>query len=380
MSFFQGKRLLVLGFIVVLLAAIPLTLYLVSQQQETRSRAAPATILSFQPTTITTTVGQKFDVDVFLDPGSNFVISSNFTITYDPTKLATAGSGLVPVLSVSSATQGFPGVVEGPNYSNGTIFISYSVGTNATKAITTKVKIATITFEAKAPTTSPIQISFANPYAASTAQGVTSQAEDNEISSANAATVTIGAGQTTPTPTPPTTTPIPTAPPAVATAAPTAPPAGLSQIPVCTGLTVDKPTTGTAPFTITFNAIGNHPSSTISKVTFNFGDAQVQDAATQSGGLGTASVNTQISHTYNNPGTFTATAILTDSKGTTSNVNSCTQIITVKQALAAAPTQIPTLIPTRPPIVSPGPGNAILGIGTVGAILSIIAAVMFFVL
>ena len=380
MSLLSGKKLLILGLLIVLLATIPAVLFLVSTQQQTKSKAAPATILAFQPAIVSTTVGQKFDVDIFLDPGTNFIISTNFTVTYDPTKLATSGSGLVPVLSVSPTTPGFPAVAEGPEYTEGKIFIHFSVGTNVTKAITSRVKIATVTFEAKAPTTTPIQIGFASPYAASTREGLTAQGEDNEISSANPATVTIGAGQVTPT-IAPTAAPTPTTAPAAPTTAPvpTSPPAAQSQAPVCTGLTVDKPTTGTPPFTITFNAIGNHPSGTISKVTFNFGDAQIQDA-TQSGGLGTASVNTQIAHTYNNAGTYTATAIFTDSKGITSNAGTCTQTITVKQTLAAGPTTIPTLIPTREPIVSPGPGNVILGIGTVGAIFSIIGALIFFVL
>ncbi len=381
MSLLSGKRLIVVGIVVVLLAAIPLVLWQVSQQQQSQSSAAPATILSFQPAAVTTTVDQTFNVDVYLDPGTNNVLSSNFTIVYDPTKLATDGAGLTPVLSVSADTPGFPGVVEGPIYTNGGIFINFSVGTNATKAIATKVKIATITFKAKAASTTPAQISFSNPYASSIV-GL-EQGEDNVISAANPATVTINPAQSiiTPTATP------------SATLTPTPAAVAQAQPPVCTGLSVDRATTGPVPLSITFTAIGNHPNGTISKVTFNFGDGPVQDV-TQAGGIGTNSVNTQVSHTYNNPGTFNASAILTDSKGVTSSVGTCTQVITVTQAVAATPsagigapvaptaTSIPTdtPIPTRAPIAPPGPGNALIGIGMAGAVLSIIGAVVFFIL
>lgn len=386
MSLLSGKKLIVLGIIVVLLAAIPLVFWQVSQQQQTQSSAAPATILSFQPAVVTTTVGQKFDVDIYLDPGTNNVLSTNFTVTYDPTKLATTGAGFTPITHPDAATPGFPGTVEGPTYTANGIFINFSVGTNATKAIATKTKIATVSFMAKAATSTSTPISFSEPYASSIV-GLDA-GEDNVISSANPATVTINAAAIAATPTAtPSATLAPTATPGPTTAA---------QAPVCTGLSVDRATTGPAPLSITFSAVGNHPGGTISKATFNFGDTQVQDV-TQAGGIGTNSVNAQIAHTYNNPGTYTATAILTDSKGVTSTVGTCTQTITVTKAaaatggtttaptiVAAAPTATPlptsTPVPTRAPIEKPGPGNTLIGVGAVGAMLSIIGAVIFFIL
>ncbi|MGH7203888.1 MAG: PKD domain-containing protein, partial [Candidatus Levyibacteriota bacterium] len=179
----------------------------------------------------------------------------------------------------------------------------------------------------------------------------------------------------------PTTGPSPTSPPPVISPAPTSPPPVSTSTtpPLCTSLTVDRATTGTAPFSLTFTANGNASSSgTVSKVSFNFGDGQVSDV-TNSGGIGTSSVNVQASHTYTSAGTYQATALLTDSAGGVSvPSSSCSQTITVTAPSGSATTpggSNPT--PTMPPT-----GSTAIAIGAgLGALALIIGGgLLFFIL
>lgn len=379
----NAQRILLLILILFLLAAIPLTVYFLQKRQETRSRATPATTLSFckpgsSPCSgnISGTVGQNFDTDIIVNPGSNQVFSINLTIVYDPTKFATAGAGFV------SNSAAFPSILEGPTYSAGSISVTLSTGSDFTKAIQTITKAATVTFQGVAPVipSSPNLLFGSQTQVLSVAS--TDQPNENVLATTNGGTVTIAQGSATPTPTSPPTTPT------------------ANQPPVCTTLNVDRATTGAAPFSLAFTANGNDPDGTITKVSFNFGDGPVQDVI-QGGGIGTKTVSVQASHTYNNPATFTASATLTDDKGTVSQIGPCSQTITVTgtavtpapggatatPAPAASPTTTPVPTPlatvTPRPAVSvtpPGPGDIVLGIGAVGAVLAVIGAILFFAL
>jgi hypothetical protein len=79
-----------------------------------------------------------------------------------------------------------------------------------------------------------------------------------------------------------------------------------AQAPTCQSLTLSGATNGTAPYSLTFTATGTSSASTISKVTFNFGDSAIQDVP-QSGGP--SSVSVQASHTYNSAGTFVTSCL-----------------------------------------------------------------------
>ena len=82
------KKILLIGFIIVLLAAIPLTVYLVQQEQKTKSNANPKTTLDIVVTPQTKTVGDNVKLDVRVSPGGiNRVSFVKFMITYDPSKL-----------------------------------------------------------------------------------------------------------------------------------------------------------------------------------------------------------------------------------------------------------------------------------------------------
>lgn len=385
MGFFNGKKLFALGVIFVLLAAIPLAVYFLQKEQETRSRAAKSTVLSLLPVSNNKTVGDKFTLDVMIDPGTNVVTNINLAIIYDQEKISTqtaeAGcdtsfcpTGIIPINNLQ--------------YEPGKISVSLMSTPGAPSSIQTKTKIATITFQANAATTTPVQIGFGNE--TNVQATIESAPELNVLSTTNPATVNITGGvDLTLTP-----SPITTVTPTINT---TLTP---NQPPICTSLNVDRVTSGTAPFSITFTANGNDPDGTIGKITFDFGDGPVQDI-TQAGGIGTNTISAQTAHTYNNPGTYKASVILTDNSLSTSNPATCTQTITVESSSgstggssggstgAGTPSADQTTV-TSPPVTSapivqtsitpPGPGDKIITIGIAGAVLSILGALLFFAL
>ncbi len=398
MSLLSGRKLLVLGFIFILLIAIPVLIWFLQQQQETRSRATKSTVVSFQPVSSLTAPLQKnvndtISMDVMVDPGNNLVSFVKLEIQYDPTKIATEGAN---AFAVNPAA--FPSTLEGPTYTPGKITATLSVGADSTKVIQTPTKIATITFKAIAPTeNAPTSITHGLQTKVLTIAGAEQTSED-VLSSATPAFITIaGAAEVTDTPTPtlepdePTRTPTPTL-----TLTPTVPagttsptltptPTGIgssNQVPDCESFVADRSTTGTAPFAISFTVTGSDPDGTINKATFNFGDGPVQ-TLTETGGLGSNSVSVQTSHTYNSAGTYQATATLTDNQNGVSAAASCALDITVQAAdggtgstdggAAAETTEAPT-------IAAAGPGDIFLGVGAFVGILSIIGGILFFML
>lgn len=413
----NGKKLFLIGFVVVLLVGIPLTVYLLQKQQETRSRAEKSTNISFTPDSsesapIQKNIGDAVPLDVMVDPGKNLVSYVKLEIQYDPDKLATASSN-----AFQANTAVFPQVMEGPIYSPGKISVTLAIGPDPTKAIQIKSKAATVTFKALANTGgTPTRVTYgSNTQSLSIGSG--DQASEDVLSSATPATIVIGGssslsgtpGESIPTGTPmptaeispttdvptaapsPTTAPVPTAA-TSPTTAPTGGPGGTAQAPVCNSLVVDRSTTGNAPLSITFTANGSAPAGTIGKVTFNFGDGGTSDV-TAGGGIGTNSVNVQLAHTYNNPGTYTASAVMTDSNNLVTQANNnCKQTITVQAASTstgggtgggtnpAEPTTAVTSGTPTPTIAATGSTEVAMGLG-IGMILLIVGGgLLFFVL
>src|SRR3990167_5083871 len=202
MSIFTPKKLILFGLAVILLIAIPLTVYLVGKQQELKSRSAPSTTLSFKPSSATTAVGQDVTFDIMISPNSNFVSFVHLVISYDPTKLEKSGSGL------SIDTNVFPGFDKSkpptPTFdSTGKITVDLAVGGNPSAFIQqNNTKVGTLTLKAIASTegaTTPI--TFDSKTQVLTGQG--DQFNTNVLSSTTPASVTITeAGTLTPTPTP----------------------------------------------------------------------------------------------------------------------------------------------------------------------------------
>ena len=374
MSLPSGKKLLLFGFIAVLLVVIPLTVYLVQQQQKTQSGAAPSTTLGFNPASKTVAANDIVNLDVMMNPGTNQVSFVKIIINYDATKLATSAAGTAicphkPDDSLCPNVVAFPSVLQGPTYGPGTISVTLSIGGSPQNIVQTATKIASLSFQALVPTdpgTTQVTIDSQQTQVLSIAS--TDQFNENVLSSVSPATITITAAVATPTPTPtptPAPTPVPT---------PTPTPTPNAQAPVCQSLTLSGPATGTAPYSLTFTATGTSSGSTISKVTFNFGDSAIQDVP-QSGAP--SSVSVEASHTYSSAGTFVASSSLTDVLGNVSDTTTCTQTITVNAAPASTAIAQATPVPPLPPT---GPDWKILAIGAIGTILSVAGLLLFFVL
>jgi len=253
----SGKRLLLIGFIVVLLIAIPLTLYILKQQSNTASHAQKSTKLSFTPTStaaapISANVGGSIPLQINVDPGVNLVSFVKLVISYDPTKLQATGSGaFVP----NSAA--FPTILEGPVYSAGKVAVTLSIGADPTKAIQSPVTAGTLTFTALDTTdpANPTQVTYVTTTTTDTqvlSTGSTDQASENVLSTSTPAFIAIaGTSTVTPTLTPtptgsvqPTDTPTPTtAPTATPTTAQGQPTATTAPTAVPTVAAVDTPTT-----------------------------------------------------------------------------------------------------------------------------------------
>lgn len=377
---FSGKKILLLGFIVVILTAIPLSVYIAQKQQETKIQAAPSTSLSFNPPKRDATkVDEIISFDIMLNPGEgeppNQVSFAKLIINYDSLKLATDAAGLV-------STSAFPTALEDPTYEDGSVSVTLSIGQDPLKAIKTKTKIATISFKTLAPTDATKIVFAAGTQVLSV--GSEDEAGENVLSTTNPAIVTLKEVSPTIGPTK----------------------APVSSNITCSGLGLDRSATGSAPYSITFTGSANATTGTITKASFNFGDGPVEEI-TEGGKIGTNSVSVQKAHTYNNPGSYSASVIFTGSDGSLSSLSdTCTKIITVNGGVGGVPTPIPSgtesaqitppvtpieIIPTEiaielspSPILSPipptGPSSKLIGIGIAGAILSIIGGIIFFIL
>jgi hypothetical protein len=235
--------------------------------------------------------------------------------------------------------------------------------------------------------------------------GANDQASENVLSNTSPATIEIGAGAAvsgTPEPIPtgsptpsvevPTTAPTATGTPAPTTETPSATPSptgtggggggSTGTAPVCNSLTLDRESSGNAPFSITFTANGADSDDTVSKATFNFGDGQVSDV-TAGGGIGTNSVNVQISHTYDNAGTYQASALLTDATSNVSDSGACQQTITVTASgSATAAPATPTIANgTATPTMAPtGPLGLTFGLGIAALFMIVAGGLIFFAL
>ncbi len=337
------NKFFILGNLLLILIAIPVTLFFVKKQQEVRSKAAASSKLYFNPAnTNTSTQCQNFTVDLMVDPGSNIVSIVDFYITYDPTK--------VDITQITPSTN-FSTTVRASSIASGTASMSVAVGSDVTRAVSTVSKVATITFSPKVEGAASITIDSAKSRVFSLSPS--DQPTENVLSTVEPGNITIGTtaclnnSNLTPTVTPaggasPTPTPTGTATNNSATPTPTT---SANQSPICTSLTVSPSATGSAPFSVLFTANGNDPdaSGLITKAAFTFGDGQTQNITT---GLNQKSVSTQASHTYSNAGTYPATVVFTDNQNAVSL--SCTQNVTAQSASSSGSTT-PTLAPTSTP-------------------------------
>lgn len=130
--------LIIIGVLILgLIAAKVLT----SRRLEIRYKAAPATSLSFSPSSISKAPNEEFTMDIRMNPGSNQVTDADLIIKYDPVFLE--GLAIIPgeLFPVGPPNNNAPGTI-----GNGTAHIVLQVQKNS--PITREGIIAQISFKA----------------------------------------------------------------------------------------------------------------------------------------------------------------------------------------------------------------------------------------
>jgi len=296
------NKFFILGNLFLILIAIPITLFFIGKQQETRSRAAASTVLYF-PTTNQTVpaVCTNLTADIMVDPGQNVVSIVDMYLTYDASALAI--TGITPSSEFST-------IVREANLSNGGANISVSVGNDTANAVRTITKVATITFKTISGTAGTSSISFDTTKTRAFSLSSADQPTENVLSNASSKlNVTINPNIS-------------------CSGATTSGTPSTNKAPTCSSLVLDRSATGAAPYSITFTATGNDTDGTITKAAFSFGNGKTGEVTTGSG-IGTNTINAPISHTFQNAGTFNVTATLTDNQNATSATTTCTTTVTV---------------------------------------------------
>lgn len=144
------KKIIFIVIFILFLVAIPVTVFFVGQQQDLRSKAAPATALAFNPSVITKNLDDVFSLDVMIDSGGNNIAVAELHIIYDATKLE--------ALSISNASLA-PYIVASGTVGGGTASITVRAKSTE-EPITGTGPIAIVRFKAIAATETPVQIKF----------------------------------------------------------------------------------------------------------------------------------------------------------------------------------------------------------------------------
>lgn len=366
MQFFLNKFFWLGILSLLVLVGIPLTVYYVKQQQDLQSQAKPTTVVAFEPATKTASIGQDFNIDIVLTPNENAVTFVKLKLLFDPTK--------VNIQAILPNTTKFPLVLETPKITTGSATMTLGIGAQPLNAIQAKTTVATVTVRPLSATTAPTILSFDPSQTQILSLADADEPAENVLSQTTPASITISSSGSIAPPTPTINPGIPT-PTTTATGAatptPTRIPRSTNILPVCTTLTLNPPSPGAVPFSTTLSATGSDTDGLITKVTFTFGDGQVQDVPEEDNIEET--ITSQITHTYQTAGTFIASAVFTDDEGGISTA--CSQSVTVSQA-TPTPTPAPVVTATLAPT-----GAVSTTIGIIGAILlAIIGGIILFAL
>lgn len=378
------KKLLLLGFLFAVLLVIPLTVYLVQQQQDTRTQAAPSTRLSFSPQSSTTAVGDKVTLDILVSPGSNHVSFIKLILKYDATKLSASESSFV--VDPASKLE----IIQGPVAENGTLSVALSIGSNPTEVITADTKVGTVTFDVIGASDLPTEVSFDPTTEISSLNEANQDHSDENVFLQNEsapASITIqgegGAEEEGVDEQDEGIDPDLDPNPESSESGGVEEQDVANQSPICSALGLDVSASGVAPYTITFTAAGTDTDGTISKVAFNFGDGTIQEV-TSGNGIGTNTVDVSLSHTYTVPDNYTASVIVTDDQEGTSDSVSCTSTVTITGNGTTNDTATNTTTTdasaSATPMPATGPADKIVGMGVLGGILLLIGSLLFFAL
>lgn len=189
MSYINKKPFIILGLFILGLVVLPVTVFLFQQRQNSQSQADKTVVLSFEPTSSTATplqipAGTTFTLDVYVEPGTSSVSYIKAEMLYDATKFESAG-GFIPNQEV------FSQVVESPMPTPGKIITTLSIGSDLSKAVTSKTKIGTIALRAlsNVPANGTSVVSF-GPETQALAVSTNSSFDENVIANTVPATIT----------------------------------------------------------------------------------------------------------------------------------------------------------------------------------------------
>lgn len=164
MSIFSSyKKIFLLGFVIAILIAIPFSVYVAQKRQQTTSKAAASTTLSFDPASLAIKAGGTLTLNVVLDPGTgataNQVSFVKLVISFDSSKFTTVSDSLGPNPNPPNT---LTSILEDPVYTSETASISLSIGADPTRVVTTKTKIAVLKLQALSQTdnNNPTSITF----------------------------------------------------------------------------------------------------------------------------------------------------------------------------------------------------------------------------
>lgn len=195
MNLSRNKKLFFLGLILALLIALPLTLYILQKQQETRSKAQASTTLSLTPSSTSSTplqknIGDEFTLTIAIDPGANLVSATSLEITYDPSVFEPSGT---QPFTLNPAA--LPIILQGPIYSTGKMQIALSAGSDPTRALSASTNLGTLKLKTLNNTSSPSVIRFGEGTVVSSIAETDSFSE-NVLSASNPAFVQVGSPTT----------------------------------------------------------------------------------------------------------------------------------------------------------------------------------------
>ncbi|MCX6793771.1 MAG: Ig-like domain-containing protein [Candidatus Gottesmanbacteria bacterium] len=275
------KRTIIIIAVFLIIVVLPVVVWLVGQQQNIQSNAAPATTLYFNASTLSKQQGNTFSLDVTVDTGSNSIRVADFVVNTDPTKIKitgiTQGAFLTNV------------VVPGAYTDSKATMVLAAPTTSPANGIGV---LATVTFQVVAAEgTSQITLTGSK----ATARDETR----NVITGTTPATVTINSSGITPTAT---ATPIPTP-----TLTPTATPAGQSPLGGATLTPTPTPASTSTPTPTPTQSAGGGGTSTNLSVTSPANGGIVTTSMPTLTGIAPAGSTVTIA-IYSDPITVTATA------------------------------------------------------------------------
>jgi hypothetical protein len=207
------KTFLITLTVVLALGAIGGGAYLIKQRQEIREKAAPATKIYFQPSTISTKPSEDFSLSIMVNTGENSLAAVSLKINYD--------QNLLEAKAFNFETSLLPTILKTPDLSRpGEITADAGICANST-GINNIQKIATITFTTKQAGPQMTKVIF-NQSSTKASTAISLDLGANLITSYGEAQVNIASSSLSPSPSPtaeptstispnPTTTEAPTA-------------------------------------------------------------------------------------------------------------------------------------------------------------------------